>query len=163
MSWIWLNKIFWIKLPSSKGLTNKYDCAYYSGNRKSWFWDWEYLVESLGKQILDRACTKTISSEKWINEYIENLNEEDKKKVVCSEKESKSLFRFGGGIESKTVHRFGGGCIKTVNIPINILLLISKCPLSKLGMKVDFTRHDARVNSQVIKLQSNSCGHYCVH
>ena len=79
-------KYFESKLPSSKGLRNKYDCAYYFGNRKSWFWDWEYLVESLGKQILDKACTKTISSEKWINEYIENLNEEDKKLFVVKKK-----------------------------------------------------------------------------
>ena len=33
-------KYFESKLPSSKGLRNKYDCAYYFGNRKSWFWDW---------------------------------------------------------------------------------------------------------------------------
>ena len=29
-----------------------------------------------------------------MNEYIENLNEEDKKEVLCCETESKSLFMF---------------------------------------------------------------------
>ena len=70
------------------------------------------LVESLGKGNLDSACTKTVSGEEWMNEYIENLNEEDKKEVLCCETERKSLFRFGDGVESKS--------IKTVNIPIVI-------------------------------------------
>ena len=34
--------------------------------------------------------------------------------------------------------------------------------MSKLGMKIDFTRHEAEVNGQVVKLQFNSSGHYCV-
>ena len=43
----------------------------------------------------------------------------------------------------------------------NIPSLISKSTKSKLGMKIDFTRHEAEVNGQVIKLQCNSSGHYC--
>ena len=90
---------------------------------------------------------------------IENLNEEDKKEVLCRETGSKLFFRFGDGLESKS--------IKTVNIPIvtgikrmlevdvvknNILLLISTGKMSKLGMKLDFTRHEAEVNGQIMKL-----------
>ena len=128
------------------------------------------LPESLGKGILDSACTKTVSGEEWMNEYTENLNEEDKKEVLCRETGSKSLLRFGDGVESKS--------IKTGNIPIvtnskkmllevdvvknNIPLLVSKGTMSKLEMKIDFTRHEAEVNGQVIKLQFNSSGHYCV-
>ena len=41
-------------------------------------------------------------------------------------------------------------------------MLISKGTMSKLGMKIDFTRHEAEVNGQVVKLQFNSSGHYCV-
>ena len=45
----------------------------------------------------------------------------------------------------------------------NITLVISKLAMSKLGMKIDFTRHEAEVNDQVIiKLQCNSSSHYCV-
>ena len=92
-----------------------------------------------------------------------------KKKVVCSETENKS-FRFADAVGSKS--------IKTVKIPIvndskrmllevdviknNILLLICKGTMSKLGMKIDFTKHEAEVNAQVIKLQCNSSGHYCI-
>ena len=66
-------------------------------------WTGNMLLESLGKGILDSACTKTVSGEKWMDEYIRNLNEEDKKEVVCSETESKSLFRFGNGVENKGI------------------------------------------------------------
>ena len=34
----------------------------------------------------------------------------------------------------------------------NIPLLISKGAMSKFEMKIDFTRHEAEVNGQVIKL-----------
>ena len=105
-----------------------------------------------------------------MNEYIENLNEEDRKEVLCRETRSKSLFRFCDDVESKS--------IKTVNIPIvfgrkrvllvvdvlknNIPLLISKDTMSKLGMKKDFTRHEVEVNGQVMQSQCNSSSHYCI-
>ena len=44
----------------------------------------------------------------------------------------------------------------------NILLLISKGTMSKLGMKIDFKRHETKVNGLVIKFQHNSSGHYFV-
>ena len=80
------------------------------------------------------------------------------------------MFRFRDDVESKS--------IKTVNIPMaagskrkllevhvvrnNFLLLVSKGTMSKLGMKIDFIRHEAKVNGQVIKLQCNSSAHYSV-
>ena len=105
-----------------------------------------------------------------MNEYIENLHKLDKKEVLCPETGSKFLLRFYDDADSKS--------IKTVNIPIvigsirmfleadvvknNILLLKSNSRMSKLGMKIDFTRHEAGVDGQVIKLQYNSTGHCCV-
>ena len=44
----------------------------------------------------------------------------------------------------------------------DIPLLISKGKRPKLRMKIGFTRHEAEENGQVIKLQCNSFGHYCV-
>ena len=88
-----------------------------------------------------------------MNEYSENLNKVDKKEVLCRETGSKFLLRFYDDADSKI--------IKTVNIPIvigsirmflevdvvknNILLLKSKGRMSKLGMKIDFTRYEAEV------------------
>ena len=47
--------------------------------RKADSWSGSMLVESLGKVILHCAYTKAVSGEEWINDYIENLNEENKK------------------------------------------------------------------------------------
>ena len=68
------------------------------------------LVESLGKGLLDSGCTKTVTGEQWLEEYCSTLCDADKMKVV--EKSSKSLFRFGYGVESKSVRK--------VTIPVNI-------------------------------------------
>ena len=76
------------------------------------------LVESLGKGTLDSTCTKTISGEEWINEYIDNINEEDKE-GFCSKTDCNSLFIFDDGLESKS--------IKTINIPIVIGSKCSRC------------------------------------
>ena len=93
-----------------------------------------------------------------MNEYTENLNEE--KKIICCETENKSLYRFGDGEESMS--------IKILNVSIaigskrmlleldvvknNIPLLISKGAISKLGMKIDLTRHKTERNAEVMKL-----------
>ena len=71
------------------------------------------LVESQGKWILACTCTKTVSGHELINEYIEDLNEEDKKEVLCCKTERKSFLRFDDGVKSKN--------IKTLNIPIVIV------------------------------------------
>ena len=40
-------------------------------------------------------------------------------------------------------------------------MLVSKGTISKLGLKIDFTWHEAEVNGQVIKLQCDYSGNYC--
>ena len=105
-----------------------------------------------------------------MNEYIENLNEEDKNEVLCCETESKSLFRFCDSVESKSTKNVNISIVISSNrilvevdiVKSNILLLISKDIMSKLGMKIDFTKHEAELNGQVIKLQCNSSDHYCI-
>ena len=64
-------------------------------------WTGNMLVESLGKGILDSTCTKTVSGEKWMDEYIRNLNEEDKKEVVCSETE-KAFWKYAANLQENT-------------------------------------------------------------
>ena len=50
------------------------------------------LIESVGKVILDSTCMKIVSGEKWMNEYIENLIEDDKRKLfVVKQKASHYL------------------------------------------------------------------------
>ena len=91
-------------------------------------------------------------------------------KTDVREKATKSVFRFGDGIEAKG--------IKCVTVPIvvgpkkllididvvnnDIPLLISKGAMKQMGMKLDFSRDTATVDGHEIKLYCTSTGHYCL-
>ena len=128
------------------------------------------LLETLGKGILDSACTKTVAGEKWLDEFVAILPDSEKRGVVDSETGSKSKFRFGDGVES---------CgIKSVKLPVKIgmnrlylnvdvvsneiPLLISKPDMSAIGMNIDFGKHQAMIGDEVLELGCNSAGHYVI-
>ena len=60
------------------------------------------LGDTLGKGIIDSACTRSVAGELWVKEFMDTMEEKDKKEMEKSEKKSKSLFRFGDGRESKS-------------------------------------------------------------
>ena len=126
-------------------------------------------MEVLGKGLLDSSCTKTVSGELWMDEYINTLSEEDRKSV--KEGEGNAIFVFGDGIQLKS--------IRSVRVPAYILrnfryfftihvvaaeipLLISNREMKKMGMKIDFSRDVATIRQQDIKLISTQQGHYCL-
>ena len=99
------------------------------------------LSESLGKGVLDSACTKTLSGEVWMNEYLSTLQPSDRKLVT--ERASETLFRFGDGEECKSLKQLTipvniGGQLRrmmTVEIvPTEVPLLISNKTMKKMGM-----------------------------
>ena len=101
-----------------------------------------------------------------MNENTENLNEE--KKIICCETENKSLYRFGDGEESMSIKDVPiaiGSKRMLLEVDVvknNIPLLISKGAISKLGMKIDLTRHKTEKNAEVMKLLCISSDHFCV-
>ena len=108
-------------------------------------------VEALGKGLLDSGCSKTVAGQVWYEEYLHTLSEEDRKKVI--EVKSKSIFRFGDGVETKS--------LKCVSVPVfigkkqlvldmeivpnQIPLLISKGAMKQLGMQLDFAKDIALI------------------
>ena len=128
------------------------------------------VAETLGKGILDSACTKTVAGTAWMEEFLSLLNDEERDIVGKSSKYSASLFRFGDGKESKSK--------KTLIIPVTIAgfkmkmevdvvdaeipLLISKPTMKHLGMTIDFFNNKASVKGKSIQLKSNSSGHYMI-
>ena len=125
-------------------------------------------VEALGKGLLDSGCSKTVAGQVWYEEYLHTLSEEDRKKVI--EVKSKSIFRFGDGVETKS--------LKCVSVPVfigkkqlvldmeivpnQIPLLISKGAMKQLGMQLDFAKDIALIKGQKVKLICTSTGHYCL-
>ena len=128
------------------------------------------MAESIGFGILDSACTKTVAGEQWINEFVSVLPENEYKQAKGSERKSKSIYRFGDGVETK------GVC--TIDLPVvigtkkhvievdvvnnDIPLLMSKPEMTKLGMKIDFSKNQAEVCGEVLSLNSTTSGHYCI-
>ena len=103
------------------------------------------LAESIGYGVLDSACTKTVAGEAWMNEFLATLSKEKYLQVKKSERKTKSVYRFGDGIESYS--------LKTLDLPVqigrqshilevdvvtnDIPLLISKPSMSRMKVKID--------------------------
>ena len=62
------------------------------------------LVESLARGILDSACTKTVAGKTWMDEFLSQLDEKERKIALNSKKASSSLYRFGDGQETLSKH-----------------------------------------------------------
>ena len=57
------------------------------------------VAETLGKGILDSACTKTIAGTSWLDQLVEYLDAKQQNLINKCEIKSSSLFRFGDGAE----------------------------------------------------------------
>ena len=57
------------------------------------------LFETLGRAILDSACTKSVAGCEWLQEFLATLSEDEMKLV--EEKESNASYLFGDGVENK--------------------------------------------------------------
>ena len=125
-------------------------------------------VEALGKGLLDSGCSRTVAGQVWYDEYISTLSERDRGEV--KEAESKSIFRFGDGVETKStkcvsVPVFIGSnrfVLDLEVVPNQIPLLISKGAMKQMGMQLDFAQDVAIVNGENVKLICTSTGHYCL-
>ena len=61
------------------------------------------LAGSLGRGILDCACTKTVAGKAWVDEFVEMLQKKEREEVKKSSRKSPSLYRFGDGHENKSL------------------------------------------------------------
>ena len=69
------------------------------------------MMDTLGRAILDTACTKTVAGKQWMNEYVKMLGEKERNLIEKTARESKSLYRFGDGDEQRG--------LQEVDIPVN--------------------------------------------
>ena len=125
------------------------------------------IGETLGRGVLDSGCTKTVSGEIWMKEYLSTLPN-DWKKTVRTDETTNAVYRFGDGKETKAT--------KNVTTPVaignkqymmsidvvknDIPLLISKKSMKTLGMKLNFLNDTADVDGKSIPLICSSTGHY---
>ena len=128
------------------------------------------LVESLARGILDSACTKTVAGKTWMDEFVSQLGDQERKKALDSKKASSSLYRFGDGQETLSKHEITvpmSICGKNIPISVDIVeveipLLISRPTMTQLGMILDTANHTAIVEGKTVQLEFNRSGHYTI-
>jgi hypothetical protein len=126
------------------------------------------VIESLGKGVLDSGCTKTVSGEFWMEEFLSTLSAEDKSSV--KEEDSKYTFRFGDGVECKATQRITlpvkiGNLKYRLTVEISqadIPLLLSKGAMKQMQMKLNFSTDTVMLKEEEIDLDCTSSGHYCL-
>jgi hypothetical protein len=124
------------------------------------------VIESLGKGVLDSGCTKTVSGEFWMEEFLSTLSAEDKSSV--KEEDSKYTFRFGDGVECKATQRITlpvkiGNLKYRLTVEISqadIPLLLSKGAMKQMQMKLNFSTDTVMLKEEEIDLDCTSSGHY---
>ena len=128
-----------------------------------------FTVESFGAAILDTACSKTVCGQKWFENYMSNLSQDDKNKV--SSTSSSKLFKFGDGETVRSMKLVNIPCkignvnctIDTEVVPTDIPMLLSKSSLQRAGTILNLKEDRAEMLNQDIKLELTSSGHYCVN
>ena len=130
-------------------------------------------VSTLGREahtwgVLDSACSSTVCGDKWLENYISNLNPSDKEKV--SQFQSDKVFRFGG----ETVVPSSGGfiipaclagkqvSIRTDMVKSNIPLLFSREALKGMGAHIDYATDTGVIFGNSVDLNFTSSGHHCI-
>ena len=126
------------------------------------------LCKSLSHGILDSGCTKTVAGKAWVAEFMETLTEEQKATVQRSERQSKTLYKFGDGKESKSCREIRlplslWGTERFVSVDVienDIPLLISRPLMTELKLTIDTEKHEVSVDGKRRPLVINSSGHY---
>lgn len=118
--------------------------------------------------ILDSACSGTVCGKKWLDRYLEHLDEESREEVEYNP--GKKTFVFGGGeplksIASCRIPALVAGrrvTIVTDVVHSEIPLIYSLTDMKKSQVKLDFTNDTAEIYGKVVKLDMTPTGHYCV-
>ena len=94
--------------------------------------------------ILDSACSSTVCGDIWLENYLNSLDHEDRRKIKCSI--GQKTFKFGGGEHLKSKGNIIFQCsvivgkevtIKTDVVESDIPLQLSRQAMKTAGVKMD--------------------------
>ena len=126
------------------------------------------VAESRNSAILDSGESNTVTGESWMNTFIENLDDQDKAKIVFCD--STNVYRFG---DSKTLPATRnldipvviGSKQFTLNtdvVPNDVPLLLSKKSMKTSNMPLDFKNDNAVIFGEPEQLIVTKSGHYAI-
>ena len=124
------------------------------------------IAESKGYAVLDTGCSTTVCGLKWYEEYLKDLSEFDRSKVI--EEDSLSTFAFGDGVAVQSSKKVTLPCylaglrstITTDVVDCQIPLLLSKRSMKNAKMCLDFSNDTVKFGGKIVGLGSSTSGHY---
>ena len=127
------------------------------------------LTEALGCAVIDTTCTTTVCGQKWLDRYIESLDE--KERLTVKSKSTNKMFRFGDGVRTKskscvTIPAQIGETkcnIVTEVVESDIPLLLGKPSLKRAKTFLDLPHDQAIMFDKPVVLDLTSTGHYCIN
>lgn len=127
-----------------------------------------FLGETLGCAVVDSGCSKTVAGSKWLNCFLEMLDEKELEQI--SRKESNQTFKFGKGDSIKSCEKIvipvtlgqRKITIESDIVDADIPLLLSKDALKKAETILDFNNDIAIMFGQKQTLIPTESGHYAI-
>ena len=124
------------------------------------------VAESFGHAVIDTGCSSTVCGSKWLCQYVDQLSEYDRSKII--ELPSKASFSFGDGAVKNSCKKVEIPCylggmrskITTDVVDCNVPLLLSKRSMKSAEMVLDFKSDTAVIGNVKNKLSCSTSGHY---
>ena len=106
--------------------------------------------------------------DKWINNYIQSLDNRDRHKI--KQRDSQRVFKFEGGtcLMSKCEYSLPAVIagkevtIKTDVVESDISLLLFRTAMKKAAIKMDLENDTATIMGKKVALNLTTSGHYCI-
>ena len=130
--------------------------------------DWQLDMDLGNCAILDSACSSTVCGKKWLEGYIDSLDQSDKRNI--QQTGSRRIFMFGGGNQLRSDGEFllpaeiaGKEVrIKSDVVKSDIPLLLSRKAMKTAGVKMDLENDTATILGKEVTLNLTASGNYSV-
>ena len=111
----------------------------------------ELGIDARNCAVLDSACSSTVCGDIWLENYLNSLDHEDRRKIKRSI--GRKTFKFGGGERLKSKGEYNLPAviagkevtIKTDIVVSDIPLLLSRQAMKTAGVKMDFESDTAQI------------------
>ena len=126
------------------------------------------VEEAKERGVIDSACSRTVAGISWVKNFINKLEEADRKGVKIEK--GGAMFQFGGGEKRRSAMKISLPCmigdlkvtLITEVVDAKIPLLVGTNSLEKSKAILDFGRSVAALFGQEVKMFKVGSGHFCI-
>ena len=125
-------------------------------------------IDARNCAVLDSACSSTVCGETWLENYLNSMNPQDRRKM--KQTVGQKTFKYGGGeiMRSKGEYCLPAAIagkdvmIRTDVVGSDIPLLLSRSAMKTAGVKMDMENDTANIFGKDVSLNLTTSGHYCI-